>query len=82
MGKTGQGLATLAHHLAATGEPHQLLPARQQMAFTLGFHIVLVPFGVALGSRHVRVGPRSTLAGAFVATAATRRLTAAVNVDY
>jgi cytochrome d ubiquinol oxidase subunit I len=26
----------------------QLLPARQMMAFTLGFHIVLVPFGVAL----------------------------------
>jgi cytochrome d ubiquinol oxidase subunit I len=48
MGDTGQGLATLAQYLAATGEPHQLLPARQQMAFTLGFHIVLVPFGVAL----------------------------------
>jgi cytochrome bd ubiquinol oxidase subunit I len=29
-------------------EPPQLLPARQQMAFTLGFHIILVPFGVAL----------------------------------
>jgi cytochrome bd ubiquinol oxidase subunit I len=28
-------------------EPAQLLPARQQMAFTLAFHIVLVPFGVA-----------------------------------
>jgi cytochrome d ubiquinol oxidase subunit I len=25
----------------------QVLPARQMMAFTLGFHIVLVPFGVA-----------------------------------
>ena len=25
----------------------QLLPAREMMAFTLGFHIVLVPFGVA-----------------------------------
>jgi cytochrome bd ubiquinol oxidase subunit I len=25
----------------------QLLPARQMMAFTLGFHIILVPFGVA-----------------------------------
>jgi cytochrome d ubiquinol oxidase subunit I len=24
-----------------------LLPAREQMAFTLGFHIILVPFGVA-----------------------------------
>ncbi|BFU46469.1 cytochrome ubiquinol oxidase subunit I [Krasilnikovia sp. MM14-A1004] len=29
-------------------EPAQLLPARQQMAFTLMFHIILVPLGVAL----------------------------------
>jgi cytochrome d ubiquinol oxidase subunit I len=27
--------------------PSQLAPAREQMAFTLGFHIILVPFGVA-----------------------------------
>src|SRR5215212_10870325 len=33
--------------LLTADEPVQLLPARQQMAFTLGFHIVLVPFGVA-----------------------------------
>jgi cytochrome d ubiquinol oxidase subunit I len=34
--------------LAALGsEPSQLLPARMQMAFTLGFHIILVPMGVA-----------------------------------
>jgi cytochrome d ubiquinol oxidase subunit I len=33
--------------LIAAGDPSQLLPAREQMAFTLGFHIVLVPFGVA-----------------------------------
>ena len=33
--------------LAAAGDPSQLLPARQQMAFTLAFHIILVPFGVA-----------------------------------
>jgi cytochrome bd ubiquinol oxidase subunit I len=32
---------------AAHGDPSQLLPAREQMAFTLGFHIILVPFGVA-----------------------------------
>ena len=32
---------------ALAAEPAQLLPARQQMAFTLAFHIVLVPFGVA-----------------------------------
>ncbi|MFL6125361.1 cytochrome ubiquinol oxidase subunit I [Actinophytocola sp.] len=29
------------------GDPIQLLPAREQMAFTLGFHIILVPFGIA-----------------------------------
>ncbi len=28
-------------------EPPQLLPARMQMAFTLGIHVILVPFGVA-----------------------------------
>ena len=33
--------------LVAAGDPAQLLPAREQMAFTLGFHILLVPFGVA-----------------------------------
>ncbi|MFJ3640679.1 cytochrome ubiquinol oxidase subunit I [Streptomyces sp. NPDC090108] len=34
----------------AAADPDQLLPAREQMAFTLGFHIILVPFGVALTS--------------------------------
>lgn len=33
--------------LAEAGDPTQLLPAREQMAFTLGFPIILVPFGVA-----------------------------------
>ncbi|MFE5405897.1 cytochrome ubiquinol oxidase subunit I [Streptomyces sp. NPDC056580] len=33
--------------LLAAADPPQLLPAREQMAFTLGFHIILVPFGVA-----------------------------------
>ncbi|MER5917041.1 cytochrome ubiquinol oxidase subunit I [Streptomyces sp. NPDC001982] len=33
--------------LVGTADPPQLLPAREQMAFTLGFHIILVPFGVA-----------------------------------
>src|SRR5690349_8748611 len=36
---------TVAAFLA---EPAQLLPARQQMALTLMFHIILVPLGVAL----------------------------------
>ncbi|MEW2487292.1 cytochrome ubiquinol oxidase subunit I [Streptomyces sp. NPDC048411] len=38
------------HAVASVGDPPQLLPAREQMAFTLGFHIILVPFGVALTS--------------------------------
>ncbi len=33
--------------LLAAADPAQLIPAREQMAFTLGFHIILVPFGVA-----------------------------------
>ncbi|WP_443071920.1 hypothetical protein [Streptomyces sp. NBC_01477] len=36
------------HFTAVAPGPAQLLPAREQMAFTLGFHIILVPFGVAL----------------------------------
>src|SRR3954470_16763458 len=39
-------LVPVADALAA--DPEQLLPARQMMGFTLGFHIILVPFGVAL----------------------------------
>lgn len=37
----------LTQVLSDSGDPAQLLPAREQMAFTLGFHIILVPFGVA-----------------------------------
>jgi cytochrome bd ubiquinol oxidase subunit I len=38
---------TGAGAVLAAADPAQLLPAREQMAFTLGFHILLVPFGVA-----------------------------------
>src|SRR5262250_2879329 len=34
--------------IASSQQPPQLLPAREQMAFTLMFHIILVPLGVAL----------------------------------
>ena len=34
----------------ATEEPAGLLPARQQMAFSLGWHIILACFGVAFPS--------------------------------
>jgi cytochrome d ubiquinol oxidase subunit I len=37
----------IASALVAAAAPSQLLPAREQMAFTLAFHIILVPFGVA-----------------------------------
>src|SRR3954453_18764875 len=40
-------LNSAAVEVLAAADPGNLLPARQQMAFTLGFHIVLVPFGVA-----------------------------------
>ena len=40
-------LATGVPWLTGLNGPPQLLPARIQMAFTLGFHIILVPFGVA-----------------------------------
>jgi cytochrome d ubiquinol oxidase subunit I len=33
--------------VSSASQPSQLLPAREQMAFTLGFHIILVPFALA-----------------------------------
>jgi cytochrome d ubiquinol oxidase subunit I len=43
----GRRLMTEGLWSIVSGDPSQLLPARGQMAFTLGFHIILVPFGVA-----------------------------------
>jgi cytochrome d ubiquinol oxidase subunit I len=43
----GVALASWPMVLASDAGIPQLLPARIQMAFTLGFHIILVPFGVA-----------------------------------
>jgi cytochrome bd ubiquinol oxidase subunit I len=40
-------MSALAQAVDVLADPEQLLPARQMMAFTLGFHIILVPFGVA-----------------------------------
>ncbi|MDQ6522638.1 cytochrome ubiquinol oxidase subunit I [Nocardioides sp. LHD-245] len=40
-------VVTALTHLAAEAEPAGLLPARQQMALSLGWHIVLACFGVA-----------------------------------
>jgi cytochrome d ubiquinol oxidase subunit I len=54
--------------LLLAADPAQLLPAREQMAFTLAFHIILVPFGVALpflmmaaNYRGLRYGDRDAL---------------------
>jgi cytochrome d ubiquinol oxidase subunit I len=44
---TASTVLTPAVHAALAKDPAQMLPAREQMAFTLGFHIILVPFGVA-----------------------------------
>src|SRR4051812_20828816 len=44
---TERGMPTWLDLITSPADPAQLLPAREQMAFTLGFHIVLVPFGVA-----------------------------------
>ena len=40
--------AALAGGSVLADAPSQLLPAREQMAFTLMVHVILVPFGVAL----------------------------------
>ncbi|SHN27422.1 cytochrome ubiquinol oxidase subunit I [Actinacidiphila paucisporea] len=48
MVSTHSAYGVLAQAVTSAGDPSQLLPAREQMAFTLGFHIILVPFGVAL----------------------------------
>lgn len=45
LASAASGLTAVA--LRTATDPDQLLPAREQMAFTLGFHIILVPFGVA-----------------------------------
>jgi cytochrome bd ubiquinol oxidase subunit I len=57
----------------AAGEPAQLLPAREQMAFTLAFHIVLVPFGVAFTFMMLVANYRGIRRGDSVALLLARR---------
>lgn len=54
-------------------EPAQLLPARSQMAFTLAFHIVLVPIGVALPAIMLIAHHRGLRTGDAVALTLARR---------
>jgi hypothetical protein len=49
---------------------------------TIDVVIPTAPLGLFLRSRHAAIGPRSTFAAAFKPSAATRRLTAAVLVDF
>jgi Cytochrome bd terminal oxidase subunit I len=57
----------------AAAEPAQLLPAREQMAFTLAFHIVLVPFGVAFTFMMLVANYRGIRRGDSVALLLARR---------
>lgn len=66
-------LARVPMLLAAAAEPDQLLPAREQMAFTLGFHIILVPFGVALTSLMLVANHRGLRKGDEAALVLARR---------
>src|SRR3954468_19679213 len=51
----------------------QVLPARQMMAFTLGFHIILVPFGVAFTAVMLIAEHRGIRRGDRTATRLARR---------
>src|SRR3954463_13126792 len=51
----------------------QVLPARQMMAFTLGFHIILVPFGVAFTAVMLIAEYRGIRRGDRTATRLARR---------
>lgn len=66
--------------LAAT--PPQLLPARELMAFTLGTHILLVPFGVALPFLTLLMHHRGLRKGDEAALRLARRWSAVMAVQF
>ncbi|MFI5875459.1 cytochrome ubiquinol oxidase subunit I [Streptomyces sp. NPDC051445] len=68
-------------HLATDG-PAQLLPARELMAFTLGSHILLVPFGVALPAITLLMHYRGLRKGDPVAMLLARRWSAVMAVQF
>jgi cytochrome d ubiquinol oxidase subunit I len=70
----------LVAQLAA--EPAQLLPARSQMAFTLAFHILLVPIGVALPAIVLIANYRGLRHGDPVALRLARRWSHAVALTF
>src|SRR4051812_2727719 len=59
--------------LACDGGPPGLLPARQQMAVSLGFHIVLACFGVAFPALIFAVHARGAFRGDTVALSLAKR---------
>ncbi|MFD7933267.1 cytochrome ubiquinol oxidase subunit I [Streptomyces sp. NPDC059755] len=68
-------------HFLADG-PAQLLPARELMAFTLGSHILLVPFGVALPAITLLMHYRGLRKGDAVALLLARRWSAVMAVQF
>ncbi|MFD9334402.1 cytochrome ubiquinol oxidase subunit I [Streptomyces sp. NPDC060028] len=67
-------------HLAEA--PPQLMPARELMAFTLGSHILLVPFGVALPFITLLMHYRGLRRGDPVALKLARRWSAVMAVQF
>ncbi len=68
--------------LAQSPPPAQLLPARELMAFTLGSHILLVPFGVALPAITLLMHYRGLRKGDPVALQLARRWSAVMAVQF
>lgn len=68
--------------LAEAPPPAQLLPARELMAFTLGSHILLVPFGVALPAITLLMHYRGLRKGDPVALQLARRWSAVMAVQF
>ncbi|MBR7835151.1 cytochrome ubiquinol oxidase subunit I [Actinospica durhamensis] len=66
----------------ASGDPSQLLPARQLMAFTLGTHILIVPLGVALPFITLVVHYRALRKNDPVALLLARRWSAVMAVQF
>lgn len=78
---------TLAHVLAtvpalAADGPPQLLPAREQMAFTLMVHVILVPFGVALPLITLIMNYRGLRRGDAVAIQLARRWSTVMAIQF
>lgn len=67
------GLTDTLLLFAAEGDPPGLLPARQQMAFSLGWHIVLACFGVAFPAIIFVVHRRGIVHGDSVALGLAQR---------